>query len=106
MDLRSIHKKDGDSQIKQAEILVPWKGTNGVCRHYTKLKHQILGSIIVCFYEKLFYLKYIDNKDTITLRMQISESVRAILNSEHFNFFLLRSSLNSPFSFLLFYSQI
>ena len=69
------------------------------------MKHQILGSIIVCYYEKTFYLKYIDNGETLTLRMQNSEKIKGILEEETFNFFLLRSSINSPFSFLLFYTK-
>jgi hypothetical protein len=62
LDVGISYRLGDTGEKKSKDIFKPWKGTNGVCRHFTKLKHQILGPLIVCYFEKVFYLKYMDNR--------------------------------------------
>lgn len=67
------------------------------------LKHNTFGSLVICYFEKTFYLKLAENGATSTARALNQDEVTSILNNPDFNFILLRASINSPFRFLLFY---
>lgn len=90
---------------KNKKAIIPWKGTNGVCRQFVKIKYQRIGATVICYHDKKFYIKYVkENGLTETKLISLSQPLELVISHSSFKFLWIRTSDYLSHHFIIFYT--
>ena len=91
-------------QKTRTNQIMPWEGTNGVCRQFVQIRHNKLGNTIVCYKSNKFYMKYIlEESTTITQEVYLSTELETIFSYTDFIFLYMKTSEQLQQHFVIFY---
>lgn len=86
--------------------LKPWGGLNGICKDHVKLKHKGLGSSVLCYFQKKFFVKYVDSKGiTRTKQVQVEYYTKKFLKNSKRKFMKLLTSDEFHDDFMMIYTE-